>query len=175
MQARTTLPLVTDAQGRVETILTDIIGERDVTIEAKLPQYPATPAAQRSISTGPGPLSLFASAPGKPVSWLELYKECNGAPYPGDPLQWKTSEEFAGGEKMPTLAQLQAISLPGHYNRQANACGAALAAGWPDDHRYWNGRPVMKARASHASLRDGNYHGSGGNDIGAKEYGVCLK
>lgn len=76
---------------------------------------------------------------------------------------------------MPTLVQMQAVSLPGKYNRNGNAYGAALAAGWPTDRRYWNARPVMQSRASHVSLLDGNYHGSGGNDINAEEYGVCLK
>lgn len=76
---------------------------------------------------------------------------------------------------MPSLQNIQAVSLPGKYNREASARGAALAAGWSDDARYRNSRVVMANRASHVSLTDGDFHGSGGNDVNSTEYAVCLK
>lgn len=173
MDAITHISIVTNIDGQVEAVLTDIIGERDVTVRAKLAN--GKQSIDHIVTFGKGPLSVFAFPPTETVSWLELYEKCNGEKYGGNPKTWKVGQGYEGGSKLPSMEQIQAVSLPGKYNKQKNALGAALAAGWPVDHRYWNGRAVMQSRASHVDIRDGNIHGSGGNDVHEYEYGICLK
>jgi hypothetical protein len=165
---------VTDNQGMSVISLVDIVGERTVTVQAQVSYEGNLYKRECSVTFGKGPLSVFSSPPIGPLSWLDLYKKCNSEPYSGEPSRWEIGQGFAGGAKLPTMQQIQAVSLPGEYNKQANAMGAAIAAGWPNDHRYWNGRVVMKMRASHVDIRDGNPHGSGGNNVHGEEYGVCL-
>ncbi len=166
---------LTDNEGISEVVLTDIIGERSAYIEAQTTYEGKLYTGKCSVVFGKGPLSLFASPPVGPLSWLELYKKCNKETYNGDPSRWKVGQDDAGGAKIPSMPQMQSISLPGEYNKAINANGAAVAAGWPSDHRYWNGRVVMKMRASHVDIQNGNPHGSGGNNVHESEYGVCLK
>lgn len=193
----------TDASGRAEAVLTDIIGERTVLVRATAVLDGEIIAAERKVRFGKGPLSIFASPFPEMLSWLDFYKACNGTPYSGDPLAWSTGVPGVGGPKMPTLEQMKTVSMTGKYNTLPSAMGAAVAAGWPtgepdDDlggrpdagqegglggepdggpggRRYWANRGTMKGRASHISIRDGNPHGFGGNDVWAREYGVCLR
>lgn len=165
----------TDKQGVAALPLTDIIGERTVTVRAQVSYKGKLHTAEDSLTFGKGPLSLFLTPPIGPLSWLELYEICNGTPYGGEPSQWVIGQGFAGGDKVPGMQQIQSVSLPGEFNKQPEAMGAAVAAGWQDDHRYWNGRAVMTMRAGHVDIQNGNPHGSGGNDVNGKEYGVCLR
>ena len=165
----------TDHDGTAKITLADIIGERIVSIRAFISYQGKTFTEDGSVIFGKGPLSVFASPPIGPLSWLELYEVCNGIPYEGEPSEWKTGQGLVGGVGLPTMQQIQSVSLPGDYNKQAGARGAAIAAGWPHDRRYWNARAVMAKRASHVDIRNGNPHGSGGNDVTGKEYGVCLR
>lgn len=174
--ALTEMDARTDENGNAEAVLTDIIGEREVVILASYQDGNEEARAEQTVRIGKGPLSIFASPPpAEPLTWLELYETCNGRPYDGDPADWDIGAGLKGGEKMPTLEQMLAVSLPGPYNKQKNALGVGLAAGWPTDMRYWNGRAVMKSRASHVNIQDGNFHGSDGNDVNGKQRGICLK
>lgn len=166
---------VTDDEGRAGIVITDIIGERSVTVRATALHDGREYNAEQELVFGKGPLSLFSAPRPERVSWLELYTVCNGRTYDGDPEQWRIGQGAAGGKKMPTVEQVQAVSLTGKYNALPSAMGAAIAAGWPTDGRYWADGVVMKMRAEHVNLQDGNLHGFGGNSITAKEYGVCLR
>lgn len=169
------LTTATDGSGSATAVLTDIIGERSVLVRATALSGGRSYSAEREVVFGKGPLSVFAAPLPEPVSWLELYGICNGRAYGGDPSQWVIGQGFEGGDKLPTMEHIQAVSLPGKYNKHPAAMGAAVAAGWPEDRRYWKGRVVMKMRAGHVNIRDGNPHGSGGQLVGNKEYGVCLR
>lgn len=168
-------PSVTDDQGAARAALADIIGERTVLLRAYAVYEGKEYSAEAAVDFGKGPLSVFAAPLPQPVTWLELYAICNGEPYSGDPEAWEVGIGMVGGGKMPSMQQVQAVSMPAEYNQLPSAMGAAVVAGWPRDKRYWNGRAVMKGRASHVNLMDGNPHGSGGNSVHAKEYGVCLR
>lgn len=166
---------MTDADGLAQMILTDSVGERSVMVAATAKYNGQTYRAEQKLEFGNGPLSIFAAPLPEPVTWLELYAICNGVPYSGDPANWYTGMGLVGGEKMPSLEQMQTISMPSEYNTQPNALAAAAVAGWPTGKRYWNARAVMQNRASHIDILSGNHHGYGGNDVNAKEYGVCLR
>ena len=163
----------TNVRGEAEVLLTDIVGERKVDLKAVSTGAPT--ASQLTVEIGPGALSRFASAPLGKKSWLETFELCNGRAYADQPANWKIGIGVVGGSFMPSLQNIQAVSLPGKYNREASARGAALAAGWSDDARYRNSNAVRPNRASHVSLTDGNFHGPGGNDVNSTEYAVCLK
>ena len=166
---------VTDSTGTVRAKLTDIIGERTVTVAATAAYGGGKYHGGYPVVFGNGPLSIFNAPLPEPVTWLELYETCNGKPYPGTPADWKIGIGRVGGDKMPSLEQMQSISMPSEYNKARNAMAAAVTAGWPTDRRYWNDRAVMQGRASHMDIRNGTHHGSGGNDVKAKEYGACLR
>jgi hypothetical protein len=165
----------TNSAGTAIAILTDIIGERTVIVSATAEYNGIIFSAEQKVVFGNGPLSLFAAPLSNPVTWLELYEICNGEPYQGNPADWEIGIGVVGGGKMPSLKQMQAISMPSEYNRAPNAIAAAVVAGWPTDRRYWTSRAVMKGRAGHMDILNGTQHGSGGNDVFSKEYGVCLK
>lgn len=166
---------VTNSTGTARAKLTDIIGERTVTVAVTAAYGGSKYHSGQTVAFGNGPLSIFAAPLPEPVTWIELYAICNGKPYLGNPVDWKIGIGRVGGEKMPSLEQMQSISMPSEYNKAQNAMAATVAAGWPTDRRYWNGRAVMQGRASHMDIRNGTHHGSGGNDVNAKEYGVCLR
>ena len=168
-------PSVTDSGGRACAVLTDILGERIVTVAAIAGYEGQQYRAEQTVVFGSGPLSLFTAPLPAPVTWLELYEICNGKPYTGNPSAWQTGMGFVGGDKMPSLEQMQSVSVPSEHNRSKAAFAAAAVAGWPMDRRYWNGRAVMKGRASHIDILKGTHHGWGGNNVNAKEYGVCLR
>lgn len=166
---------ITDSTGISLAKLTDIVGERSVTVIATAEHAGIKHQAEQTVVFGNGPLSIFAAPLPEPVTWLELYEICNGEPYPGNPAEWQVGIGSVGSNKIPSLEQMQSISMRSKYNSSQAAFAAAVAAGWPTDKRYWTGKAVMKGRASHMDILNGTQHGSGGNDVNAKEYGVCLR
>jgi hypothetical protein len=151
----------TDGSGKTTQQLTDIIGEREITVEAKVSgvDYPAT----QLISFGNGPLSVF-NEPVLNKTWDEAYKACNTTGYPGNDHSaasgWNNNDYVGGAYsngvstnapssgKMPTRAEYQAVSPyngPSSwsklYNFNDKAQGAAVAAGWSVGTYdfYWTG------------------------------------
>ena len=59
--------------------LTDIIGERVVTVQASVYMDGMVHKAMQDISFGNGPLSLFCT-PSAELTWVEAYQHCNGIP-----------------------------------------------------------------------------------------------
>ena len=101
--------------------LTDIVGERDVTVQASvtLKKTGATHTATARVVFGKGPLSVFAGAPLKVgTTWKEAVSRCGGKDNPD-------VETYQPGTRLPSREQLQAVSGAGK--------GAAFAAGWPQN------------------------------------------
>ncbi len=101
--------------------LTDIAGERDVTVQASvtLKKTGATHTATARVAFGKGPLSVFAGAPLKEgTTWKEAISRCGGTDNPD-------VETYQPGTRLPSREQLQAVSGAGK--------GAAFAAGWPQN------------------------------------------
>ncbi|MGJ3524325.1 inverse autotransporter beta domain-containing protein [Nitratidesulfovibrio sp. D1] len=126
--------------GKATIQLTDIVGERNVTIRATVHLDGEDRTVSQAVSYPDGPLAVFrAPAPGHAVygAWTLAYSHCNGAAYPGDPGTW-TAGGYVGGGKLPTAAELHAV-MPATSgwgsNPDPTGKGAALAAGW--DHGYY--------------------------------------
>lgn len=157
-------------------VLYDVVGERDVIVEM-LVTHANGSSTQRGIvaRVGKGPLARFERPAAEPMSWRELFARCNGRRYQGNPSTWALPGQLMGQERMPGSTDLMSVSGAGHYNSMP-AWGAALAVGWPHKpHRWWTSQSVMRHRARHIDIADGNIHGFGGADVDQKEFGVCLK
>lgn len=101
--------------------LTDIVGERDVTVQASvtLKKTGTTHTATARVVFGKGPLSVFAGAPLKVgTTWKEAVSRCGGKDNPD-------VETYQPGTCLPSREQLQAVS--------GARKGAAFAAGWPQN------------------------------------------
>jgi hypothetical protein len=136
----------TDSNGETAMQLTDIVGERIITVKAEVTVSGTTYSARQDVSFGEGPLSKFTA----PAEYLDssslltfgqAYDLCNGSgKYVNDgvvPSTW-TSGSYIGGGKMPTVAEMQAVSPPSAFNNNADAQGAAYAAGWASgSYRWW--------------------------------------
>ncbi len=150
----------TDESASSTAQLFDILGERTVTVCASVMSDGVRGGACTTVEFGKGPLSRFMKPSSSPVSYKEHLAFCQSR-----------------NAAMPDVADLQAIAQKGRYNKLPQAYGAALAAGWKTSERYWAGiLPMMKNRARHASLVDGNPHGSGGvSTETGRQYGIYLR
>jgi hypothetical protein len=136
----------TAANGETTMRLTDIVGERMITVEAKVNIGGTDYTATQAVSFGNGPLFVFRSPVGTSypyLTWDEAYQACNGSVYPGadHSTGWTPSGTYVGGANMLTRAEYQAVSARdtyGYVNPNSKAQGAAVAAGWPYNY-YWTG------------------------------------
>jgi hypothetical protein len=153
----------TNASGEASMQLTDIVGERVITVKAEVLIGGTTYSVTQAVSFGNGPLSVFNAPMGTSspyLDWDESYQACNGTAYPYGPdhsTGW-TSEAYVGGGKMPTRAEMQAVS-PYYtggttYNPNTAAQGAGVAAGWPG-YVYWSGEAYGADDAFYVGLDDG--------------------
>lgn len=149
----------TDGNGTAETQLTDILGERTVTVCASVMTKGVRGSACAKLEFGKGPLSRFTKPAETPVDYSSHETRCR---------------ELGG--KLPSVADLQAVSLKGRYNALSNAFGAGIAAGWPYDIHYW-GEPssAMPGRVRQLQIRNGSPHGAGAIPKSALRHSVCLK
>ena len=110
--------------------LTDIMGQRKVTMEAEVSMYGQKFSGTKEFTFGAGPLSVFAGVPKGTMTWLDAVSACGGT---GD----LNTAGYQRSTNLPTEEQLKAVSSTGNY--------AYLAAGWPDDGNgfgwfcYWTG------------------------------------
>jgi hypothetical protein len=134
----------TDSNGETTMLLTDIVGERVITVKAEATIGATTHSVTQDVSFGNGPLSEF-KAPDEYLtieslpSFEDAYNLCNGANRFNtdgvNPNSW-TQGSYVGGGKMPTSAQMLAVSIPSADNSVGQ--GAAYAAGWdPGSRRWW--------------------------------------
>jgi hypothetical protein len=172
----------TDSSGVTTILLTDIVGERIVTVQAKVTIGGTDHTATQAISFGKGPLSVFLAPVGAfspSLTWEEAYNACNGANAYATrsvaPSAWKIlgttyPANYVGGStpgtddgKMPTRAEYHAVSAIdtypwGYTNPNVNAQGAAFAAGWPlvwPLSVYWTGEAYGAVYAYGVYLLDG--------------------
>jgi hypothetical protein len=137
----------TDSSGEATMQLTDIVGERVITVKAEVTIGGTTYSVTQDVSFGNGPLSVFKAPVGTTSPWLtwdEAYQACNNSAYTGDYSTGWHKGAYVGGGKMPTLTEMQAVSS--YYtggtidNPNTDAQGAAFAAGWRNVHYgFWTG------------------------------------
>ncbi|MDM8215412.1 hypothetical protein QUW15_04460, partial [Desulfovibrio piger] len=126
-----------------EAYLTDIVGEREVTVKASVEYNGQTYEAAETVTFGNGPLSVFKK-PLNSMSWTSAKAQCGA---------------------LPSTAELQAVSGGSGY-------GAAFAAKWPDDRdgygwfNYWTGELFLSGLAKIVKLDNGGLNGN------FQDYGV---
>ena len=131
-----------------EASLTDIVGEREVTVKASVEYNGQTYEAAETVKFGEGPLSVFAGPPSTGGNtWAEAAQKCGSLPSDSSP-------GYHGETNLPRREELQAVSGIRGY-------GAAFAAKWPDDRngggwfRYWTGELFGSVRAEMVYLGSG--------------------
>ena len=131
--------------GGVATMkLTDIIGEREISIRATAIVGGAGHSVDQLVHFGEGPLAKFSKIDNTAESWREAYRFCDGnglyPVYPDDPAGWipfYDAGAYRGG-RLPRKEELKAVSLYNAvYNPVISARGAALTAGWLEFGDYW--------------------------------------
>ena len=149
----------TNGEGAAEATLTDILGERTVMVCASVITNGVQGSACTKLQFGKGPLSRFTKPAETPVDYSSHEARCR---------------ELGG--KLPSVADLQAVSLKGRYNALSNAFGAGIAAGWPYDIHYW-GEPssAMPGRVRQLQIRNGSPHEAGAIPKSSLRHSVCLK
>lgn len=149
----------TDGNGTVETQLTDILGERTVTVCASVMTNGVRGSACAKLAFGKGPLSRFTKPSETPIDYSTHEARCREL-----------------GAELPSVGILQTVSLKGRYNALSNAFGAGIAAGWPFDLHYW-GEPssAMPGRVRQLQIRNGSPHGAGAIPKSSLRHSVCLK
>lgn len=149
----------TDGNGTVETQLTDILGERTVTVCASVMTNGVRGSACAKLAFGKGPLSRFTKPSETPIDYSTHEARCREL-----------------GAELPSVAILQTVSLKGRHNALSNAFGAGIAAGWPFDLHYW-GEPssAMPERVRQLQIRNGSPHGAGAIPKSSLRHSVCLK
>lgn len=149
----------TDGEGISKATLTDILGERTVTVCASVMTEGVRGSACTKLEFGRGPLSRFTKPAEKALDYASHEARCRKL-----------------GGKLPSVADLQTVSLKGRYNALSNAFGAGIAAGWPHDLHYW-GEPskVMPGRVRQLQIRNGSPHGAGAIPKSSLRHSVCLK
>ncbi|MCL1926320.1 MAG: hypothetical protein FWF95_04180 [Syntrophorhabdaceae bacterium] len=124
--------------------LTDIIGEREISVKATAPG--GVKPVYQIVRFGDGPLAKFSKidVTATAESWKEAYRFCNDGDHyplpPDDPESWSSFLDagvYRGG-RLPGKEELKAVSRhdPDH-NPIISARGAALTAGWLEFGDYW--------------------------------------
>ena len=152
----------TDGTGKAIIQLTDIVGERTITIQAKVNISGTDHTVTQAVTYGNGPLSVFKAPDSTNRTWDMAYQLCNSSAYSGDHSAGWSSGAYVGGGKMPTRAEYQAVAPVdtrySYTNSNAAAQGAAYAAGWPYS-LYWTGEALGADYAFGVYLVDGNSFG----------------
>ena len=149
-----------------EAYLTDIVGEREVTVTATV-EYngQSYTAEEKTVTFGDGPLSMFEKPLLRYMTWKEAAQKCGSFS--------DFSPGYHGETNLPRKEELQAVSGPGK-----GGYGAAFAAKWPNDRGlgwfdYWTGELNDSVSAKIVRLYDGDVFGNG-QDYGVP-VAVCLR
>ena len=140
-----------------EAYLTDIVGEREVTVKASVEYNGQTYyEAAETVKFGEGPLAVFQ----KPLSymtWKEAAQKCGSLPSVPSPGYHEETN-------LPCKEELQAVSGGSGY-------GAAFAAKWPDGRsgdgwfHYWTGELNGSISAKVVFLIFGSGGGTGQDSV----------
>lgn len=134
-------------------ILADIVGERSVTVQAKIVIDGAEKIFKGTVVFGPGPLATFRLPTGnvERAQWADTYKVSDAQHLPAAELcsdfkgdTWNlpapvdlrsdsiTSRDYSEQTGLPRAAELRKVaSQEGNYSW--------IAAGWPFKEHYWTG------------------------------------
>lgn len=144
----------TDGSGNASIQLTDILGERIVTVQASVTIGSQTVTNTQTVTFGAGPLSLFkVVTSGSGVSnhgvgeatWTNAAAVCSGM----DASNF-TDTSNASQSNLPTRSELVAVSAGGA--RPA----AFRAAGWPDHNIYLTGEVYSLSQVFVVSVINGD-------------------
>ena len=132
-----------------EAYLTDIVGEREVTVTATVEYNGQTYEAAETVKFGEGPLAVFQK-PLRNMTWTEAVRECGGHYSP-------SQTGYQPATNLPHIEELQAVSGGSGY-------GAAFAAKWPNDRGlgwfdYWTGELIASVGAKIVHLDYGGVDG----------------
>ncbi|WP_288956896.1 inverse autotransporter beta domain-containing protein [uncultured Desulfovibrio sp.] len=162
----TTTSSTTNASGIAEISLTDVMGERVVTVQATAEGLTKT----ATVSFPNGPLAVFAGPPKGTYYWgnnesaastsFPAANQCgasdseiiNFSDYP--PANFSTI--YVSASKLPTVEQLVAVGKGSGRGK-----GAAYAAGWPPTIPYWTGTARVwnyTYQADDLILSDSTFH-----------------
>lgn len=135
-----------------EAYLTDIVGEREVTVTATV-EYngQSYTAEEKRVTFGDGPLSMFEKPLSYYMTWKEAAQKCGSFS--------DFSPGYHGETNLPRKEDLQAVSGPGK-----GGYGAAFAAKWPDDSGlgwfcYWTAELHDSVTAEIVLLGNGGVNG----------------
>ena len=148
----------TEANGKTSIQLTDIVGERSITIQAKVTIDDTDYTVTQTVTYGNGPLSVFKAPDSTNRTWDQAYQLCNGSAYTGDHITDWSPGAYVGGAKMPTRAEVHAVSSGDSRfifpNTKPATHGAAFAAGWPFNF-YWTGETFFPGDAFYVGIYNG--------------------
>ena len=129
--------------------LTDVMGERTVTIQAKVNINGYTVMQDQNASFGKGPLSVFAGPPKGNMDWTSAISACGGTVD-------LNIDGYQRATNLPLDRQLRAVA-------DGTGNSAYLAAGWPDNNSgygyfsYWTGSLFHSSQVIQVvSLHGGN-------------------
>lgn len=140
----------TNTSGEAVVRLTDILGERAVTVRASVIVDGSTYTVDQPLTFGRGPMSAFRLADGANVGqaqWANARPISAASSFPAAQLcggsgsnSWADGDH-SGPTNLPTRAEFRAVSV-GSGNE------AWKAAGWPSTDFYWTGElfNVLSAR-----------------------------
>ena len=137
--AASTTTAVTGGNGETTVQLTDIVGERTVTVQASAPGIsPAT----ASVDFGAGPLSMFAASPTSTTYLFSTASPITGATtnfpaanYCGGSISYVADGHYTSSN-LPSLTQFRTIIVD-QYDDGYGGNGAWGAAGWGDTGIVW--------------------------------------
>lgn len=141
----TTTTSNTDGSGVASVQLTDILGERTITVRASVTHDGQTVTADQAVTFGTGPIAVFKAPLGGTYRWAENsplsntsnslvsnFPAANACGTTLTAIQLRAlSDSYHAETKLPSQAQLKAVA-------QGSGNGAWVAAGWPAG-LYWTG------------------------------------
>lgn len=135
-----------------QAFLSDIVGERTVTLTAETTKANTVYTETVTVTFGRGPLAVFQTVPATQLNWYEAIAHCGGT---GD----INITGYQPSTNLPEADQLFAVGVRGD---NPNAKGAAFAANWPNDGIYantyntWTGAAAPNSKVNSMNLNGGN-------------------
>jgi hypothetical protein len=140
----TTATSFTGYDGIATVMLTDVMGQRTVAIQAKVTIASADYTVTQNVTFPNGPLAAFAGPPkDAAMSWLNAADAC------GTSAVDTTTPGYRDATKLPLVVTLQSVA-------KTSGKGAAYAAGWHTvAANYWTGVIASQGKANYVVLSSG--------------------